>query len=76
MERVNKHTRCGYYRGYREIQCPECDFRQPVFHFAWSAITCQNCRKMIDKYNWFIVPRWNRPKSDARYYTQFDTETD
>ena len=47
---VNKHTRAG--RQGKMIICPECDYKQFVYHFSWSAIGCLGCKQMIDKENW------------------------
>ena len=49
-KKVNRYTRAGY--GGRNIFCPKCDKRARVYHFSWSALQCQHCNSMIDKYNW------------------------
>ena len=48
--KVNKNTRCSNYG--KQIFCPECNESTMVYHFSWSAITCQTCKQMIDKYHW------------------------
>ena len=53
-QKVNKHTRASKYQG-REIECPKCGQTQTVYHFAWSAIGCQRCKEMVDKYDWMLV---------------------
>jgi len=25
-----------------------------IYHLSWSALQCQNCEKMIDKFDWLI----------------------
>ena len=34
------------------LKCPQCGHIGRVYHFAWSAITCQGCKQMIAKYDW------------------------
>ena len=51
---VNRHTRAG--RNGRQITCPDCGKIARVYHFAWCAITCSGCDRMIDKENWLITP--------------------
>ena len=50
---VTKNTRAGY--GGRNIFCPKCDNRSRVYHFSWSALSCQHCDTMIDKYDWKLL---------------------
>lgn len=50
---VTKHTRAG--RAGKEIYCPHCGSANRVYHFAWCATTCQSCRAMVDKYDWFTT---------------------
>ena len=52
-KKVNRHTRAGY--GGRNIFCPKCDNRSRVYHFSWSALSCQHCDTMIDKYDWKLL---------------------
>ena len=47
---VTKYTRGGKYG--KQLVCPECDNIIRIYHFAWSALGCTNCNKMIDKYSW------------------------
>lgn len=51
--KMTRHSRCKRYSGAL-IKCPECQGIGRIYHLAWSAITCQNCREMINKYDWFI----------------------
>ena len=53
MKLVNKYTRAG--NNGKEIICPLCDNKHTVFHFSWSALTCQCCRDSIDKPEWILV---------------------
>ena len=50
---ITRFSRCKRYAGAK-IQCPKCQGIGRVYHLSWSAITCQNCREMIKKYDWFI----------------------
>lgn len=50
---VNKYTRAGH-RG-KSITCPECNTNATVFHFAWSALSCQSCGAMVEKNQWSIT---------------------
>ena len=50
---VNKHTRAG--RQGKMIICPECDYKQFVYHFAWSALGCLKCNAMVNKNEWRIA---------------------
>lgn len=34
------------------IKCPHCGTEAKVYHFSWSAVTCQGCNRMVDKYDW------------------------
>jgi ribosomal protein S27E len=51
---VDRYTRAG--RHGRQITCPDCGEIARVYHFAWCAITCSGCDRMIDKENWLITP--------------------
>ena len=58
--KVNKDSRA--YRGKytteihgRPIVCPECNKVATVYHFSWSALSCQHCDTMIDKYDWKLL---------------------
>ena len=52
--KVTKHTRASRPPG-KFIVCPECHQGQFVFHFSWSALSCQHCDTMIDKYDWKLL---------------------
>jgi ribosomal protein S27E len=49
---VNRYTRAG--RDGRPIVCPHCGTFATVYHFAWCAITCSGCHRMVDKTDWLI----------------------
>ena len=49
---VTRYTRSGIYG--KVIECPECNNQSRVYHFAWSALGCQSCKDMIDKYKWKV----------------------
>ena len=53
IKNVNRYTRAG--RNGKEITCPKCKESAPVYHFAWSAITCQFCSSDINKEDWLII---------------------
>lgn len=50
IKKVDKYTRAG--KNGRIIICPKCNNDTTVYHFSWSALTCQHCKKDVDKYNW------------------------
>ena len=50
--KVNKYTRAGQYG--KAICCPVCDNIQTVYHFAWSGLTCPQCKQSVDKYDWKV----------------------
>ena len=52
-EKVTKQTRAGKYG--KTIVCPECNKVATVYHFSWSALGCQHCNTMIDKYDWKLL---------------------
>ena len=49
---VNRYTRAG--NNGKVIICPECNNEARVFHFSWSALTCQSCRANVNKEDWII----------------------
>ena len=50
---ITRFSRCKRYAGAK-IQCPKCQGIGTVYHLSWSALQCQNCREMINKYDWLI----------------------
>ena len=52
-EKVTKQTRAGRYG--KTIVCPECNKVAMVYHFSWSALSCQHCGTMVDKYDWKLL---------------------
>ena len=50
---ITRFSRCKRYAGAK-IQCPVCQGIGTVYHLSWSALQCQNCREMINKYDWLI----------------------
>ena len=52
LKKVDKHTRAG--KKGKLIVCPECKNIERVYHFAWSAIICPKCNKVIDKYDYYV----------------------
>ena len=51
--KVNKYTRAG--KDGKFIICPICDQGSYVFHFAWSALSCQHCDSLITKRHWKVT---------------------
>ena len=51
-KQVTKHTRAS--RNGKQITCPQCNTTTTVYHFSWSALGCQHCGSMVDKYEWTI----------------------
>ena len=51
--KVGKHTRASKHGKF--IVCPHCDQGNFVFHFSWSALGCQHCGSMVDKYDWKLL---------------------
>lgn len=47
---VTRFTRAG--SNGKLIQCPHCGHEKRVYHFSWFAVTCQNCKRMVDKTDW------------------------
>ena len=52
--KVGKYTRASKTHG-KTIVCPQCNKVATVFHFSWSALSCQHCDTMIDKYDWKLL---------------------
>ena len=50
---VNRYTRAGVNGKW--IKCPNCLQTSKVFHFSWSALTCQCCRESVEKHDWRLV---------------------
>jgi ribosomal protein S27E len=49
---VDRYTRAGFYG--KKIVCPECGNVATVYHFSWSALSCQECGAMVEKNQWTI----------------------
>ena len=60
---VTKYTRAGKYG--KAICCPVCDNIQTVYHFAWSGLTCLNCKQSVDKYDWRVLPTQGQFETDS-----------
>lgn len=50
MNKVTSHTRAG--ASGRTVQSPCCHGQVVVFHFAWSALLCPECRSEVEKTDW------------------------
>jgi len=53
-EKVTRYTRASKTHG-KTIVCPECNKVATVYHFSWSALGCQHCNTMVDKYEWKLL---------------------
>ena len=51
--KITRYTRAG--NNGKVIICPLCDNKHTVFHFSWSALTCQDCDNSVDKYSWKLA---------------------
>ena len=47
---VTKFTRAP--REGKMIICPECEYKQFVYHFSWSALNCIKCNTTVNKLDW------------------------
>ena len=54
MRKVKKTERAKSYGTV--LVCPNnsCNGENPVYHFAWSAMTCDVCGEDVEKYDWYI----------------------
>ncbi len=51
--KVNRYTRAGQLGKF--IVCPHCNQGATVFHFSWSALSCQHCGAMVEKNQWKLL---------------------
>ena len=51
--KVNRYTRSG--KDGKFIICPESNQGAFVFHFSWSALSCQHCNAMVEKNQWKVT---------------------
>lgn len=64
LQKVNKNTRAK--KDGTQIICPYCTNAQKVYHFCWSALSCRECGKVIDKADWLIIRKSKySPASEA-----------
>tara|TARA_B100001250_G_C19523378_1_gene666984 strand:+ start:174 stop:557 length:384 start_codon:yes stop_codon:yes gene_type:complete len=52
LTKVKKNARAGKYG--KDLFCPCCQQQITVYHFSWSALQCSRCKKMVEKYDWFV----------------------
>jgi hypothetical protein len=52
---VTSRTRAG--KNGKVIICPICATAIPVYHFAWIALVCPDCKSQVSKTNWLISTR-------------------
>jgi len=57
LQPVTRWTRAPRDGTGRPIVCPHCGTVARVYHFAWCAITCSGCNRMIDKGDWSMPQR-------------------
>ena len=59
---ITKHTRAG--NNGKRIKCPHCEHVPPVYHFAWSALSCLNCASFPEKGEWLVdqLDTWRTPR--------------
>jgi ribosomal protein S27E len=55
MKLITRHTRAP--RAGAFIRCPHCQEVSLVYHFCWSALTCQHCGESISKSSWGYCDR-------------------
>ena len=53
MKTVSRYTRAGKYG--KVITCPKCSQYARVYHFSWSALSCQSCGKSVNKEEWELA---------------------
>ncbi len=54
FEEITTKTRLG--KAGRLVCCPHCKHVARVYALSFSALACQNCRQMVNKYHWTIGP--------------------
>lgn len=54
MIKVNRYTRAA--KTGKEIYCPFCNSHVIVYHFAWAATVCLECKEEVKKYDWNYAP--------------------
>ena len=52
QQTVNRYTRAG--NNGKVIICPLCNTEATVYHFAWSALSCQSCEQSINKTDYLL----------------------
>ena len=52
LTKVKKSARAGKYG--KDLFCPCCQNQITVYHFNWSSLTCNKCKRNIEKYDWFV----------------------
>lgn len=57
-QKVNKYTRST--KKGKDIYCPLCNSSNKVYHFSWSAVTCQTCKEIINKEDFYLDKKENK----------------
>ena len=52
LTRLKKTARAGKYG--KDLFCPHCNHKHTVYHFSWSALGCQKCKRMVAKLDWWV----------------------
>jgi hypothetical protein len=49
---MKKSSRVGV--AGKHIRCPNCGTISRIYHLCWSALQCQGCNRMVDKYQYSL----------------------
>ena len=52
LTRLKKYAKAGKYG--KDLFCHYCDHQHRVYHFSWSALTCHQCNRNIEKLDWWV----------------------
>ena len=52
LTRLKKTARAGKWG--KDIFCPHCNHQHRVSHFSWSALTCHQCNRSVEKLDWWV----------------------
>ena len=54
MKTVTRHTRAS--QDGKRIYCPHCGSERLVYHFAWAALACPTCGRVVAKTDFLLEP--------------------
>lgn len=63
---VTKHTRAS--AAGKLIYCPHCGVESRVYHFSFSALVCQKCNRIVDKYEYLLQPLRSSDTSGYKFF--------